>query len=378
MEKFELTILGCGSAKPTTRHLPSSQVLNVRDKLFMIDCGEGTQLQYCRNKLSFSRLNHIFISHLHGDHLFGLPGLISTFNLLGRTAELHVHSPKGLEQMMKPIMDYCNYDMSYQVFFHEFDTNQSAVIFEDRTLTVTTIPLKHRVPTCGFLFKEKEGLRHICHDMIDAYEIPMAYINNIKAGADFVLPDGEVITNDRLTSPAIDWKEAPSYGPVENLRWENDSLLWDSPGRVRFAVYAISENTSDASAERSTAGGILSTYLLQTCYTNSFRIPETYLSNYRFAVSVVDRYGNEYQHAYVREESTGLIDIAGGTLDVKFENWELVTTTKADIDVYNTMGQRMMSEENCTALPLIGLPSGIYIVKAHNKNAQTIKKIYIR
>ena len=139
-----------------------------------------------------------------------------------------------------------------------------------------------------------------------------------------------------------------------------------------------SPNTSDASAERSTTGGILSTYLLQTCYTNSFCIPETYLSNYRFAVSVVDRYGNEYQHAYVREESTGLIDIAGGTLDVKFENWELVTTTKADIDVYNTMGQRMMSEENCTALPLIGLPSGIYIVKAHNKNAQTIKKIYIR
>jgi ribonuclease Z len=202
MEKFELTILGCGSAKPTTRHMPSAQVLNVRDKLFMIDCGEGTQLQYCRNKLPFSRLNHIFISHLHGDHIFGLPGLISTFNLLGRTAELHVHSPKGLEQMMKPIMDYCNYDMSYQVFFHEFDTNQSAVIFEDRTLMVTTIPLKHRVPTCGFLFQEKEGLRHIRRDMIEAYEIPIAYINNIKAGADFVLPDGEVIANEKLTTPA--------------------------------------------------------------------------------------------------------------------------------------------------------------------------------
>lgn len=208
MEKFELTILGCGSAKPTTRHFPSSQVLNVRDKLFMIDCGEGTQLQYCRNKLSFNRLNHIFISHLHGDHLFGLPGLISTFNLLSRTADLHVHSPKGLQQMMQPIMDYCNYDMSYQVFFHEFDTNQSAMIFEDRTLTVTTIPLKHRVPTCGFLFKEKEGLRHIRRDMIDAYEIPIAYINNIKAGADFVLPDGEVIANDRLTTPA---SKAHSY-----------------------------------------------------------------------------------------------------------------------------------------------------------------------
>ena len=203
MEKFELTVLGCGSAKPTTRHFPSSQVLNVRDKFFMIDCGEGTQLQYCRNKLPFNRLNHIFISHLHGDHIFGLPGLISTFNLLGRTAELHVYSPEGLEQMLKPLMDYCNYDMSYKVFFHEFDTNEPALIFEDRTLTVTTIPLKHRVPTCGFLFREKEGLRHLRRDMIDAYEIPIAYINTIKAGSDFVLPDGEVIDSTTLQAAQI-------------------------------------------------------------------------------------------------------------------------------------------------------------------------------
>ena len=201
MENFKLTILGCGSAKPTLKHFPSSQVLNVRDKLFMIDCGEGAQLQYCRNRLPFNRLNHIFISHLHGDHWFGLPGLISTFNLLGRTAELHVHSPHGLEQMMKPIMDYFNNDMTYQVYFHEFDTHESTMIFEDRTLTVTTIPLTHRLPTCGFLFKEKEGLRHIIREMIDFYHIPLAYINNIKAGADFVLPNGEVIANERLTTP---------------------------------------------------------------------------------------------------------------------------------------------------------------------------------
>ena len=179
-------------------------------------------------------------------------------------------------------------------------------------------------------------------------------------------------------TPAINWKEAPSYGPVENLRWENDSLLWDSLSRVRFAVYAIPDNISDATAERSTAGGILSTYLLKTCYTNSFCIPEDRLSGYRFAVSVVDRYGNEYPHAYVREESTGLIDIAGGTLDVKFDNWELVASSEADIEVFSTTGVRMLSGENCTTLPLIGLPSGIYIIKAHNRSAQVTKKIYIR
>ena len=179
-------------------------------------------------------------------------------------------------------------------------------------------------------------------------------------------------------TPAIDWKEAPTYGSVENLRWENNTLTWNSPGRVHYAVYAIPDAITDVSAERSTSGGILTNYLLQVCYTNSFSIPATYQSGYRFAVSVVDRYGNEYQHVYIREESTGIIDMASQTLDVKFENWELVTTNEADIEVFSTTGQRMVSGENCTALPLIGLPSGIYIVKAHNKNAQTTKKIYIR
>ena len=179
-------------------------------------------------------------------------------------------------------------------------------------------------------------------------------------------------------TPAIDWKDAPSYGSVENLRWENDSLIWDSLGRVRYAVYAIPDNISDASAERSTAGGILSTYLQKTCYTNSFLIPENRLSGYRFAVSVVDRYGNEFQPTYIREESTGFIEMAGTTLDVKFENWELVTNREADIEVFSTTGMKMLSGENCITLPLIGLPSGIYIVKAHNRNAQVTQKIYLR
>lgn len=179
-------------------------------------------------------------------------------------------------------------------------------------------------------------------------------------------------------TPAIDWKEAPTYGPVENLRWENSTLTWDSPGRVHYAVYAIPDAITDVSAERSTSGGILTNYLLQVCYTNSFSIPEIYKNGYRFAVSVVDRYGNENQHTYIREESTGIIDMASQTLDVKFENWELVVTNEADIEVFSTTGQRMISGESCTSLPLIGLPSGIYIVKAHNKNAQTTKKIYIR
>ena len=179
-------------------------------------------------------------------------------------------------------------------------------------------------------------------------------------------------------TPAIDWKETTSYGPPENLRWEDNTLSWDSPGRVRFAVYAIPNDVTDESAELSTSGGILATYLLQTCYTNSFTIPEEYQQDYRFAVSILDRYGNEYEHTYIRDESTGFIDLAGNTLYVKFESWELVASSRADMEVFNTAGLCMLKGEGCLRLPLRGLPSGIYIVKAHNKNGQITKKLWLR
>lgn len=202
MEKFELHILGCGSALPTTRHFPSSQVVNLRDKLFMIDCGEGAQLQLRRSRLKFSRLNRVFISHLHGDHCFGLPGLISTFGLLGRTADLHIHSPHGLEELFAPWMEFFHKTLPYKVLFHEFDTKRPEVVYEDRSLTVSTIPLKHRIPCCGFLFEEKQVANHIIREMTDFYKVPVYELNRIKNGADFVTPDGELIPNARLTRPA--------------------------------------------------------------------------------------------------------------------------------------------------------------------------------
>ena len=202
MEKFELHILGCGSALPTTRHFPTSQVLNVRDKLFMIDCGEGAQLQFRRARLKFSRLNHIFISHLHGDHCFGLWGLISTLNLLGRTAELHIHSPRGLEKLMRPTLAFFNRQMTYEVLFHEFEADAPAVVYEDRSLTVTTLPLRHRIPCCGFLFAEKPGLNHIVRETVDFYGVPVYELNRIKNGADYVTPEGKVVPNHVLTRPA--------------------------------------------------------------------------------------------------------------------------------------------------------------------------------
>ena len=202
MEKFELTILGCGSALPTTRHFATSQVLNVREKLYMIDCGEGSQLQMRRSHLKFSHLNHVFISHLHGDHCFGLIGLISTFGLLGRTAPLHVHAPENFGSMLQSMLDFFCKGLDFTIEFHPVNNTRHALVHEDRSVMVYSIPLRHRIACCGYLFKEKELLPHIRRDMIDFYHIPVCEINNIKNGKDWVTEDGQVIPCSRLTTPA--------------------------------------------------------------------------------------------------------------------------------------------------------------------------------
>lgn len=202
MERFEVNILGCGAALPTTRHFLSSQVINLRDKLFMIDCGEGTQLQFRALKLKFQRLNHIFISHLHGDHCLGLPGLISSLGLLGRTADLHIYAQADAEKIFRPLLNYFCKELPYNVFFNSFSPAKQELIFEDRTLKVSTIPLKHRVPSAGFLFEEKPKSPHIIREMIDFYRVPVSRIAAIKDGADFVTPEGETIANRIFTRPA--------------------------------------------------------------------------------------------------------------------------------------------------------------------------------
>lgn len=202
MEPFRVHILGCGSALPTMRHFASSQVVEIRGKQFMIDCGEGTQIQLRRSRIRFTKIGHVFISHLHGDHCFGLIGMISTFGMLGRTAPLHVFAPAALEPMLKAQMDMFCFGLEYRVEFHPVDTTQQAVIYEDRSLTVETIPLEHRVPCCGFLFREKQSLPHIRRDMIDFYQIPVSQINHIKAGADWTDAEGNIVPNHRLVSPA--------------------------------------------------------------------------------------------------------------------------------------------------------------------------------
>lgn len=217
MEPFRIHILGCGSALPTLRHMSSMQVVECRGKLFMVDCGEGAQVQLRRSGLSFEKLGHIFITHLHGDHCFGLIGIISTFGLLGRIATLHIHAPEELRPMLQAQLDmFFNYDIGYKVEFHSVDTKKQQVIYEDRSLTVETIPLNHRMPCAGYLFREKPSLPHIRRDMIDLYNIPVSQINNIKAGQGYTLSDGTLIPHEKLVTPA----DAPrSYAYCSDTRY---------------------------------------------------------------------------------------------------------------------------------------------------------------
>lgn len=202
MQPFKVHILGCGSALPTLQHFPSCQIVELRGKAFMIDCGEGAQIQLRRSKVAFTKIQAVLITHLHGDHCFGLIGMLSTFGLLGRTAPLHVYAPAALEDMLQQQMKVFCHDFDYDVVFHTVDTKQQAVIYEDKSLTIETIPLHHRMPCAGFLFREKPGLPHIRREMIDFYHIPISQINNIKAGADWTTEDGEFVPNSRLVTPA--------------------------------------------------------------------------------------------------------------------------------------------------------------------------------
>lgn len=202
MKSFKVHILGCGSALPTLQHYASSQIVEFRDKCFMIDCGEGTQMQVRHTHIHFSKIQAVFISHIHGDHCFGLIGMISTFGMLGRTAPLHIYAPAELESILNAQVELFCTGLEYNIVFHAVDTTERVVVYEDRSLIVETIPLEHRVPCCGFIFREKPALPHIRRDMIDFYNIPISQINNIKAGAGWTTPDGDFVPHERLTVPA--------------------------------------------------------------------------------------------------------------------------------------------------------------------------------
>ena len=195
-----LTILGCHSATPRINAFPTSQYLEINNSHFLVDCGEGTQRQMRKYKVGFSKINHIFISHLHGDHFYGLVGLLSTYGILNREKELHIYGPKGIKDVTLLQLKISQSHAKYKMIFHELSSKKSELIFEDDKVSVKTIPLTHRVYTNGYLFTEKEKSRKLNMLNISGYpEIGRADYLNIKAGRDFILASGEIVLNTELT-----------------------------------------------------------------------------------------------------------------------------------------------------------------------------------
>jgi ribonuclease Z len=198
---MKLTILGSSSALPTSERYPSAHVLNANERLFLIDCGEGTQMQMRKTRIRFGKINHIFISHLHGDHIFGLYGLLSTFSLMGRKNPVHLYAPEKYQLMLQSHLNDFDIHLNFQIDFVPLSGKDPAKILDDKYLTVTSFPLQHRITSFGFVFKEKKGDRKIKKESITKYDIPIAKISSIKKGEDFVANDGEIIKNKNITIP---------------------------------------------------------------------------------------------------------------------------------------------------------------------------------
>jgi ribonuclease Z len=198
---MKLTILGSSSALPTSERFPSAHVLNVHERIYLIDCGEGTQIQLRKNRIRFGKINHIFISHLHGDHVFGLYGLLSTFSLMGRTSPLHLYAPENYRTILASHLGDFDIHLNFEIDFIPLSGKDPVKIFEDKYITITSFPLEHRVPAYGFLFREKPCDRNIIKESIEKYKIPTVRIPAIKKGEDFVTAEGETIRNEDITYP---------------------------------------------------------------------------------------------------------------------------------------------------------------------------------
>lgn len=202
MNAFSVTILGSSSALPTSTRFPTAQLVRINEQLFLVDCGEGTQIQLRKYRVKMGKINHIFISHLHGDHIYGLPGLISSLALYGKKGELHIYAHSDLQPIMEGMMKFMNEITDLKVKYHPLNFKKNAIIFEDKKIRITSFPLKHRIPCCGFLFQELPSELHLDKQALKYFEIPVSQRLNIKNGADLVLADGTLVANRELTLPS--------------------------------------------------------------------------------------------------------------------------------------------------------------------------------
>lgn len=254
---MNLTILGCHAATPKISAHPTSQVLEIKGHLFLIDCGEGTQVQLRKYKVKFSRIKHVFISHLHGDHFFGLPGLISTFHLMGRETEMHIYGPKGIKEVILLLLKLGKSHTKFPLYFHELTETSPQLIFEDDKLTVETIPLTHRVYTNGFLFKEKPGERKLNIELARDLNIDLSYYHKIKQGYDVENRDGKLIANSQITfDPPLPKSYAycsdTSYNPVMVPQITGVTVLYHESTFLDLH-YQLAEKTKHSTSKEAAA-----------------------------------------------------------------------------------------------------------------------------
>lgn len=283
MSDFKIHVLGCGSAKPTVRHQPSSTVVEHRGTLYMIDCGEGAQLQFQKQRLKFGRLRHIFITHLHGDHVLGLPGLVSTLALGGKEGKLTIHVFEEGKKILDTILGYFARELPFELEYDIIKPEEKEIL-DTGGLTVRTIPLRHRIDDVGFVFEEAPPLRHIRRDMCDFHGVPVFKMREIKEGADFVKPDGTVIPNEQLTSPADPGRSyahisdtlyipdlAPKIGPVD-LLFHETTYLQDHADLARERYHSTAAQAAmvarDAGARRLLTGHYSSRYNDDSLFVN--------------------------------------------------------------------------------------------------------------
>lgn len=278
---FTIHTLGCGSAKPTPAHQPSSTVVDHRGRLFMVDCGEGAQRSFQMHRLKTSRLGHIFLTHLHGDHVFGLPGLIGSMGLQQEGGSITIHTFEDGKEIISKILDYFSRDLPFEVKYNILDPYKEETAYEDHALTVRTIPLNHRVPTVGYVFEEKEGLRHINREMTDFHRVPVYQLNRIRAGEDYVKEDGTIVANNLLTTPPT---PARSYAHISDTAYmpdiaakigPMDLLLHETTYLERNAADAAKRGHSTARQAAMVARDAGAKALLTTHYSSRYYRDET-------------------------------------------------------------------------------------------------------
>ena len=274
---FELTILGCNSAVPTNHRKPTSQLLNVVGSYFLIDCGEGTQLQLRKYKLRMQNISHVFISHLHGDHYFGLIGFISSMHLMGREKELHIHGPSQLKEIIYAQLDASKTELCYPLFFHDFDFKKPELILENKDLTVHTIPLNHSLPCCGFLFREKQKPRRMRREKIEEFAIPASKVPDIKSGGDFLTDDGKIIPHLELTRPAQKPRsfafcsDTTYYEPIisqiqgVDILYHEATFLDESKDRARLTMHSTAKEAATI-AKKAQVGRLIIGHYSQRYY----------------------------------------------------------------------------------------------------------------